>query len=91
MSDIAGSDDIKLAQARLEEREARHAALRHIIGAWEEALLDGLHPEQMASAMLFAAISELVTAHGEEQVAAMIATLPERIRRGEYTLCDTRH
>ncbi len=79
------------AEALLKEREARHAALRHIIDAWDEALLSGVHPEQMASAMLYAAISEMVGAHGEDKVADMVASLPERIRNGEYTLYEVCH
>ena len=78
-------------EALLKEREARNTALRHIIEAWDEALVAGVHPEQMASAMLYAAITEMVGAHGEEAVAEMIASLPERIRRGEYTLYEQRH
>ncbi len=78
------------AEALLLETEARHAALRHIIDAWDEALLSGVKPEQMASAMLYAAITEMVGAHGEEKVADMIASLPERIRCGEYTLYEPR-
>ena len=78
-------------QAQLEEREARNTALRHIIEAWDEALHAGVYPEHMASAMLYAAITELVGAHGEEVVADMIAALPERIRCGEYTLYEQRH
>ncbi|HHN73053.1 MAG TPA: hypothetical protein ENK13_03085 [Thermopetrobacter sp.] len=68
----------------------RHAALRYIIEAWEEAVYDGLHPDQVASAALFAAVSELVTAYGEETVARMLDDLPERIRHGEFTLYTTR-
>ena len=78
-------------EALLREREARNTALRHIIEAWDEALLSGVHPEQMASAMLYAAITEMVGAHGEEAVAEMVASLPERIRSGEYTLYEQRH
>ena len=78
-------------QAQLEEREARNTALRYIIEAWDEALHAGVRPEQMASAMLYAAITELVGAHGEEAVADMIAALPARIRCGEYTLYEQRH
>ena len=86
--DRTSADD---REALLKEREARNTALRHIIEAWDEALMSGVHPEQMASAMLYAAITELVGAHGEEAVADMIASLPERIRRGEYTLYEQRH
>ncbi len=92
VEDVLHRDDFdEQAEALMKEREARNAALRHIIDAWDEALLSGVHPEQMASAMLYAAISEMVGAHGEEKVAEMIASLPERIRHGEYTLYETCH
>lgn len=78
------------ATRSLDEQKVRHAALRYIIEAWEEAVYDGLHPDQVASAALFAAISEMVTAYGEEMVARMAEDLPERIRRGEFTLYQTR-
>ena len=91
MTDVRHTNLTDEAETLLQEREARNAALRHIIDAWDEALLSGVGPEQMASAMLYAAITEMVGAHGEDRVAEMIASLPERIRRGEYTLYEQRH
>ncbi len=78
------------AHAALGEQKSRHAAMRYIVEAWEEAVYDGLHPDSMAAAALFAALSEMVSAHGEEAVAAMAAELPRRIRSGEFTICGTR-
>ncbi len=72
------------------EQRSRHAALRYIIEAWGEAVYDGLHPDSVASAALFAALSEMVTAYGEENVARMAEGLPARIRNGEFTLYHTR-
>ena len=91
VTNVLHRDPTEEAEALLRDREARNAALRHIIEAWDEALLSGVRPEQMASAMLYAAITEMVGAHGEEAVADMIAGLPERIRCGEYTLYEQRH
>ncbi len=89
---VTGSFDEWERQAArtLDEQRIRHAALRYIIEAWEEAVYDGLHPDQVASAALFAAISEMVTAYGEDMVAKMVEDLPERIRRGEFTLYHTK-
>jgi hypothetical protein len=67
----------------------RHTALRYILDAWEEALHDGLEPEMLANASLFAALSDLVTTYGEDAVAQMTDGLSERIQHGEFTLNRT--
>jgi hypothetical protein len=78
------------AQEAMGRQSARHAAMRYIIEAWEEAVYDGLHPDSVATAALFAALSEMVSAYGEETVAQMAENLPARIRKGEFTLYTTR-
>jgi len=78
------------AEQALGDQRSRHAALRYIIEAWGEAVYDGLHPDSIATAALFASLSEMVTAYGEEAVARMAEELPERIRKGEFTLYHTR-
>jgi len=45
----------------------KHAALRYILDAWEEALHDGI--EMLANAALFAALSDLIAVYGEDAVA----------------------
>ena len=60
-------------------------ALRYILDAWEEALHDGIEPEMLANAALFAAL----TAYGEDAVAKMTAGLSRRIQHGEFTLKRT--
>lgn len=67
----------------------RHTALRYILDAWEEALHDGLEPDLLANASLFAALSDLVTTYGEDAVADMTAGLARRIQHGEFTLNRT--
>ena len=70
--------------------EARHLALRYILDAWEEAVYDGLDPDCIATAAIFAALSDMITTYGEGPVAEMCERLPERIRAGEFTLNKTR-
>jgi hypothetical protein len=70
--------------------EEKHAALRYILDAWEEAVFDGLDPDCLATAAIFAALSDMIVTYGEEPVAAMCARLPERIRMGEFTVSKTK-
>ena len=67
----------------------KQAALRYILDAWEEALHDGIEPEMLANAALFAALADLVDTYGEEAVAKMTGGLSRRIQHGEFTLKRT--
>jgi hypothetical protein len=69
-----------------EDREERQIALEYVAGAWNEAEDDGISPLALAHASLFAAITSLVEHCGESSTAELIASLPERIRHGEYNL-----
>lgn len=69
--------------------DEKGAALRYILDAWEEAVYDGLDPDSLATAAIFAALSDLIATYGEEPVATLAARLPERIRQGEFTLHRT--
>ncbi len=69
-----------------QEREPRHAALRYILDAWEEAIHDGIDPDCIATAAIFAALSDMIATYGEEPVARMAERLSERIRIGEFTI-----
>lgn len=71
------------------EQEGKRAALRYILDAWDEALHDGLEPEMLANAALFAALSDLIETYGEEAVAKMTDRLSRRIHHGEFTLNRT--
>lgn len=68
------------------EVEARQIALEFIAAAWNDAEDEGLEPDALAHASLFAAITTLVNTYGEEAAASLIGTLPDRIRAGEYNL-----
>lgn len=70
--------------------EAKHLALRYILDAWEEAVYEGLEPDCIATAAIFAALSDMVASYGEEPVAVMCAKLPDRIRGGEFSIAQTK-
>ena len=61
-------------------------ALSYLIEASEEAICDGLEPECLAGASLFAALTDLVSTYGEDAVSQMVKDLSNRIDQGEFTL-----
>ena len=68
------------------DAEPKQQALRHILDAWEEAIYEGIDPDCIATAAIFAALSDMIATYGEEPVAKMTERLPERIRNGEFTV-----
>ena len=66
------------------ERKGR--ALELILDAWDQALSEGAEPEVVASVAIYAALADMVDRFGEDAVADFCATLPERARKGEFTL-----
>jgi predicted YcjX-like family ATPase len=81
---------IPTSHSKKQSQEAKQAALRYILDAWEEAVYDGLEPDSIATAAIFAALSDMIASYGEEPVALMCERLPERIRTGEFTVMKTR-
>ena len=73
----------------LPPNEAKQVALRYILEALEEAIYDGLDPDCIATAAIFAALSDMIATYGEEPVATMCERLPDRIRSGEFTVGKT--
>jgi len=69
--------------------EVKQAAMEHLERAFDEAEADGLPPDAIAHAALFAALAELVACFGEDSVARLVAELPDRIASGDYTLART--
>jgi hypothetical protein len=87
-----GAPELRSARptARSSENEAqKQAALRYILDAWEEALHDGIEPEMLANAALFASLADLIGVYGEDAVAKMTNGLSRRIHHGEFTLKRT--
>jgi hypothetical protein len=73
----------------LSETEQRRVALQNILDAWDEALGEGVDADILATTAIFAALSDMVEAYGEEAVADMAAGLADRVRQGEFTLNRT--
>ncbi len=69
-----------------EDNDLNAEALSYIIEAWEDAICNGLEPECLAGASLFAALTDLVSTYGEDAVSKMTRDLSTRIDRGEFTL-----
>jgi hypothetical protein len=67
----------------------KQEALRYILDAWEEALYDGIEPEMLANAALFAALTGLIDVYGEDAIAKMTSGLSQRIHHDEFTLRRT--
>jgi len=84
---------VQTAKRPLQQSDAGDAqkqeALRYILDAWEEALHDGIEPEMLANAALFAALADLIDVYGEDAVAKMTSGLSLRINHGEFTLRRT--
>jgi predicted YcjX-like family ATPase len=70
--------------------DEKRAALQYILEAWEEAVYDGIDPDCVATAAIFAALSDMIATYGEEPVAKMTERLPERIRLGEFTVVQVK-
>ena len=66
------------------EKKAR--ALELVLNAWDQALAEEVDPEVIASVAIYAAMADMVDRFGEQAVADFCATLPQRIRNGEFTL-----
>lgn len=68
------------------DQEQKAAALEAILDAWDKALAQGVEPEMLASAAIYAALADMVELYGQEPVAEFCAQLPARVREGEFTL-----
>jgi hypothetical protein len=69
-----------------DDPELKGRALQLILDAWDKALSEGVEAEVIASVAIYAALADMVDRYGEDAVAEFCATLPERARRGEFTL-----
>lgn len=67
----------------------KHRAMGHMEKAFDEADDDGIPIDAVAHAALFAALTTLVDCFGEGSVAKLVATLPDKISAGDYTLMRT--
>ena len=72
-----------------EDESSTASALRCILEAWEEGVRDGISPEHLAQAAIYASLCDLVETYGEETTIKMTEDLIERIKLGEFTLNRT--
>lgn len=66
--------------------EDRRAALGYVNEAFADAIMAGLDTECFAGAAITAGLQELVACYGEDAVAVFAAGLPERVRRGDFSV-----
>jgi len=69
-----------------DDPDYKRRALELILDAWDKALNEGAEAEVIASVAIYAALADMVDRYGAEAVADFCETLPERTRRGEFTL-----
>ncbi len=69
-----------------DDPDKKGRALQLILDAWDRALAEGAEPEIIASVAIYAALADMVDRYGADAVAEFCATLPERTRKGEFTL-----
>jgi hypothetical protein len=75
-----------LALGPADSADERLKALNFILEAWEEGTGSGIAPEMMAYAALYAALTDLVAAFGEDSVISLVQGLAPRVEKGEFTL-----
>jgi hypothetical protein len=74
--------------SELETDDQKALALDLILDAWDKALAQGVEPEVLASVGIYASFVDMVDRFGEEAVADFAATLPDRLRAGEFSVAD---
>ena len=72
----------------LDDAAQKSIALDLLLNAWDAALARGVAPDLLASTAIFAALTDMVDAHGADAVADFCVALPARIRAGEFTMQD---
>ncbi|MEM7619310.1 MAG: hypothetical protein AAF228_02440 [Pseudomonadota bacterium] len=80
---------IVTSQKSIQRDNHQHSALRYVLEAWEEAVYEGITPDKLAHAALYAALCELVTSHGEDKASNILEDLKKRVSQGEFTIYKT--
>ena len=83
---VNNSNKLHQTPAMTAKEEPKHVALRYLLEAWDEAVQDGIDSDCLATAAIFAALSDMIESYGEEPVARMAEGLADRIRIGEFTV-----
>ena len=64
-------------------------ALGLMLAVWEEGEDAGIAAELISYAALYTALTDLVEAFGEDNVADLMTQLSTRVRSGEFTVTST--
>ncbi len=88
IGDKSELDENELTQ-QVDKQFEKQRALSYLLEAWENAINDGVESDMIATAAIFAAVSDMVNQYGEDPVAKMTESLAQRIRTGEFTLNKT--
>ena len=83
---VTAPDEFGEDEGGLSESDQRRLALENILDAWDESLGEGVSSDVLATTAIFAALSDMVEAYGEEAVAEMAESLADRVRSGEFSL-----
>lgn len=85
----------ELAGPALESEDFVAAHKRKAMGlfldAWDECCAQGIPSDLLSEVCLYLALTDLIEDRGEEDVAAIIESLPERVRAGDFTLREEPH
>jgi len=81
--------EMQLQQEKKEKANPSQDALLFVLEAWESGLAEGLERDHLANAAIFAALSDLVSAYGEQAVSLLTDQLSVRIKEGEFTFNRT--
>lgn len=73
------------------EAEHKRKAMTLFLDAWDEACTQGIPSDLLSEVCLYLALTDLVEDRGEGDVAAIMESLPGRVRRGEFSLREERH
>jgi len=71
--------------------EHKRKAMALFLDAWDEACAQGIPSDLLSEVCLYLALTDLIEDRGEEDVAAIIEALPERVRAGDFTLREEPH
>jgi hypothetical protein len=72
-------------------KDERILAISHVEEAFNEGELNGISPDAMAQAAIFAALCEMVALYGEAETASFCETLASNVKNGHYSLEKSLH
>lgn len=75
-----------MTETELSAADQKALALDLLLDAWDKALSKGVEAEMLASVAIYAALVDMVDRFGTESVAEFCASLPERVKAGDFTL-----